>query len=73
MCDDLAAGFLLLFVQEGSPIEGFAGTGFEDPSLLQTSSFALVMSQQISLIRLTRIFVLQQGKDYLRQSVAPPA
>ena len=45
---------------EDDASEAFLATGFEDPSLLKTSSFALVLSQQISLVRLTRLMVLQR-------------
>lgn len=40
--------------------EAFLATGFKDPSLLKTSSFALVLAQQISLVRLTRLMILQR-------------
>ena len=46
-------------VDDGRRHEGFTA-GFEDPSLLQTSSFALILSQEISLIRLTRLVMLQR-------------
>ena len=44
-------------------MEGFAARGFEDPSLLQTSSFALILSQQISIVRLTRGLVEQMQRE----------
>lgn len=46
--------------EEESAGAGFATTAFEDPKLMQTSSFALILSQEISLVRLTRLVVLQQ-------------
>jgi hypothetical protein len=38
----------------------FSVTGIEDPTLMRTSSFAAILSQEISLVRLTRLVVLQK-------------
>lgn len=46
-----------------SHYEGFSLTGIEDPKLKETSSFALMMSQMISLVRLTRAHVLLRVVD----------
>ena len=45
--------------EEEVELEGFGGK-FEDPSLLRTSSFALILSQEISMVRLTRLLMLQK-------------
>ena len=42
--------------QKTAPREGFVSV--EDPSMLETSSFALLISQQISLVQMTRERVL---------------
>jgi len=38
----------------------FTVTGIEDPTLMKTSSFTAILSQEISLVRLTRLVVLQK-------------
>ncbi|KAL4523016.1 hypothetical protein Ndes2437B_g00161 [Nannochloris sp. 'desiccata'] len=38
----------------------FSVTGIEDPTLMRTSSFAAILSHEISLVRLTRLVVLQK-------------
>ena len=49
-------------VDEECMHEGFTAGRIEDPSLLQTSSFALILSQEISLVRLTRVLVLERRR-----------
>lgn len=55
-------------VDEEESHEGFGGK-FEDPSLLRTSSFALILSQEISLVRLTRLVMLQKRDMMVARSL----
>jgi hypothetical protein len=48
--------------EDGQESFGAFTNGFEDPTLRTTSSFALILAEEISLIRLTRLIVLQKGE-----------
>lgn len=50
-------------ISGSSSTQGFTPIGFEDPELLKTSPFTLVLSQQLSLVRLTRLAVINKMQE----------